>query len=110
MASPTHSAAILDNATFDGGETNGVISGHDIFLWGQNGFGQLARADGKKSHLPVPSRPRSAETEEAKDENQRVRLEPLGLLKLPGSNKKVKATQTLCLGNEVSLIYNRLME
>ena len=87
-------------------------SGKEVFLWGQNTFGQLVRGDGKKGNSAVPIRPRSADDsnqsyQDTPDgENARLRLSPMKMVKVNG--RYVTVSEELALGHNLSVIYNRL--
>ena len=58
LAGFTHAGVVLDNAVSNSNET--IHSGKEVFLWGQNTYGQLVREDVKKGNSAVPVRLRSA--------------------------------------------------
>jgi hypothetical protein len=111
----THSSAVLDNATGGKGGADSTY-GREVFMWGNNAHGQLARADGKKGNSALPLRPRAQKVEVSKsdegavlEENDRLRLLPTRQVKLT-NGKLVQVSQELALGHGVTLVYDRISE
>jgi hypothetical protein len=112
LVGSTHSGAILKNSTTS--QNGGQQYGQEVFLWGNNAHGQLARADGKRGNSALPLRPRLYQDESKPnedaflEENDRLRLLPNRQIKLP-NGKSVHVSQDLVLGYGVTLVYDRVL-
>ncbi|KAI8915483.1 regulator of chromosome condensation 1/beta-lactamase-inhibitor protein II [Powellomyces hirtus] len=121
--SGSHCGAVLNNAVTGGappasswwpwgrskaGESNHLF-GYDVFLWGGNRSGQLARNDHKKSNSPVPLHPRPlAYSQKGAQADGRLQLAPVGRVSVRernGKERKVKGEQKLVLGEGISGVY-----
>lgn len=92
FAGSAHAGVILDNVLEEYKEKKDFSVGRDVYLWGQNSYGQLNL--GKKSNIPYPVAPDvSSESHEHSlwgTQNEKLRL---------------KANWTMALGHGVTLVY-----